>query len=197
MPHISYLFSRWWKQILLTVLICLVAAGTIVFLKPLQYLSVTTAVPGNALSADRSKVFNRNIEALYSDIGLPDELDVILGTGQLDTIYLAVTDQFNLFDHYKFARGDGEARHKSAKKLKKNSRVIKSDYGELKVKVWDTDKNLAPQLANALMGKLQQIHQALQNGNNKYPADCINSGSKKVGQPGSITGKRHRIFYSS
>ena len=150
MPQISFLFSRWWKQILFTVLICLVAAGTIVFLEPLQYLSVTTAVPGNALSADRSKIFNRNIEALYSDIGLPDELDVILGTGQLDTIYLAVTDQFNLFDHYKFARGDGEARHKSARKLKKNSKVIKSDYGELKVKVWDTDRNLAPQLANAL-----------------------------------------------
>ena len=167
MPELSGLFSRWWKQILLIVFLSLAISAAILYLQPLQYMSVTTAVPGNALSADKSRVFNNNIEALYSDVGLPDELDVILGTAQLDTIYLAVADQFNLFDHYKLAKDDGEARQKSARRLKKNSRVIKSDYGELKVKVWDTDRNLAPQMANALMDKLQQIHQSLYNNNNR------------------------------
>src|SRR4029079_2247928 len=50
--------------------------------------------------------------------------------------------------------------------LKKHTRVIKSDYGELKVKVWDIDRNLAPALANAIMEQLQQIHQEIQTVNN-------------------------------
>ena len=47
-------------------------------------------------------------------------------------------------------KGDA-ASNKAASLLKKNTKVMKSEYGELKVKVWDTDKNLAPQLANAVM----------------------------------------------
>src|SRR5437773_10777388 len=103
MPDIFYLVSKWWKQMLALVLISLVVAGIILFLQPRQYLSVATAVPANSLSADKAKIFNHNIEELYSNIGLPDDLDMILGTGQLDTVYLAVTDQFNLFDHYKIS----------------------------------------------------------------------------------------------
>ena len=180
MPEISGLISRWWKQIFVVVIISIAAAAAIVYMKPLQYLSVTTAVPGNILSSDKSRVFSNSIEGLYADIGSSDELDMILGTGQLDTIYLAVTDQFNLYDHYKISKDDGEARPKAAKWLKKNSKVIKSDYGELKVKVWDTDKNLAPQLANALMDKLQQIHQTLQNSNNKKVLSSLYRASSET-----------------
>ena len=43
---------------------------------------------------------------------------------------------------------------------------MRSEYGELKIKVWDTDKNLAPQLANAILDKLNSIHQSLQAANN-------------------------------
>ena len=173
MPDISSLISRWWKQILFLVVISLVIAGVIVFFKPDQYLSVATAVAGNSLSSDKSRIFSQNIEGLYSDLGSPDELDVIVGTAQLDTIYLAVTDAFNLYDHYKIRNSDDGARLKSAKKLKKNSRIIKSDYGELKVKVWDTDRNLAPQLANALMTELEHIHRNIKNSNNKKVLESL------------------------
>ena len=58
--------------------------------------------------------------------------------------------------------------------------MIKSEYSELKVKVWDTDKNLAPQLANALMDKLQQIHQTLQNSNNKKVLSSLYRASSET-----------------
>src|SRR5712691_9879282 len=128
MPDIFYLVSKWWKQMLSVVVISLVAASVILFLQPPQYLSVTTAVPANALSADKAKIFNSNIETLYSNIGTPDDLDMILGTARLDTVYLAVTDQFNLFDHYK-GSNSRDTRTRSARLLKKYSRVIKTEYG--------------------------------------------------------------------
>ena len=179
MPDIFYLVSKWWKQMLALVLISLVVAGIILFLQPRQYLSVATAVPANSLSADKAKIFNHNIEELYSNIGLPDDLDMILGTGQLDTVYLAVTDQFNLFDHYKIS-DDKNKRTIAARLLKRYSRIIKSGYGELQVKVWDTDKDLAPQLANSIMTKLESIHNALQNNNNQQALQSLQLAIKKI-----------------
>jgi uncharacterized protein involved in exopolysaccharide biosynthesis len=159
--------------------ISLLAAAAITFIKPRQYLSVTTAVPANSLSYDKGRIFNSSIQSLYSNIGLPDELDIIIGTAHLDTVYLAVTDQFNLFDHYKISN-DSDKRIKAARLLKKYSRVAKSEYGELKVKVWDTDRNLAPQLANAIMNKLGAIHRALQNQNNQQALQSLQNAIKKI-----------------
>jgi uncharacterized protein involved in exopolysaccharide biosynthesis len=180
MPDIFYLISKWRKQILAITGLSLLIVGIILFLKPNQYLSIATAVPASSYSTDKSKIFNENIEALYSELGNPDDLDLIIGTAKLDTIYLAVTDQFNLFDHYKIPVKDESARHKAAKLLIRNSKVMKSEYGELKVKVWDTDKNLAPQLANAILDKLQAIHQDLQSINNKASLNGLQKASTKI-----------------
>lgn len=166
MPDIIDLLGRWWKQMLGVVLLSLLAVGIITFLQPRQYLSVATAVPASSYAADKSKIFNDNIQELYSALGTPDDLDRVLGTSKLDTVYLAVTDAFNLFDHYKMKEKGPSARIRAAWRLKKNTTVMKSEYGELKVKTWDTDKDLAPQLANAIMDKLQSIHQDLQSAGN-------------------------------
>ena len=179
MPDIFYLVSKWWKQMLIIIVISLLAAVAITFIKPRQYLSVTTAVAANSLSYDKGRIFNSNIQSLYSNIGLPDELDIIIGTAHLDTVYLTVTDQFNLFDHYKISNND-DKRIKAARLLKKYSRVMKSEYGELQVKVWDTDRNLAPQLANEIMNKLESIHSALQNENNQQALQGLQNAIKKI-----------------
>jgi uncharacterized protein involved in exopolysaccharide biosynthesis len=114
MPDIFYLISKWWKQMLLVVLLSVITAGIIVFLKPLKYLSSTTAIPASSRLSDKARLFNENIEALYSSLGESDDIDIIVGTGQLDTVYLAVTDQFNLYDHYKIKEDVVQARVKAA-----------------------------------------------------------------------------------
>ena len=168
MPDIFDLFARWWKRMLAVILLSVLAVGIITFLKPRKYLSVATAIAASSYASDKSNVFNENIQALYSALGSPDDLDKILGTAALDTVYLSVTRQFNLYDHYKIKEATEEAIvNKASICLKKNTKVMKSEYGELKVKVWDTDKNLAPQLANAVMDKLQTIHQNLQSAGNE------------------------------
>jgi hypothetical protein len=180
MPDIADLIKHWWKQILFVVLLSSVVVGTIIFLQPRQYLSVTTAVPASSFASDRSKIFNENIQALYSTLGTSDDLDMIVGTANLDTVYLAVAAQFNLFDHYKIAGNPETALPKAASMLKKNTRVMKSEYGELKVKVWDTDNNLAPQLADAVMDKLASIHQHLQGMGNEAALKGLTTGKTKL-----------------
>ncbi len=166
MPDLLNLLSRWRKQILAVMLLSLLAVGIITFLKPNLYLSVATAVPASSFANDKAKIFNDNIQGLYSTLGSADDLDRIIGTANLDTPYLAVAAQFNLFDHYKISEKGDAAITKAAILLKENTKVMKSEYGEIKVKVWDTDKKLAPQLANAIMEKLQSIHQDIQGAGN-------------------------------
>jgi uncharacterized protein involved in exopolysaccharide biosynthesis len=189
MPDIFDLIIRWWKRMLAVILLSLLTVGIITFLKPRQYLSVTTAVPASSFASDKGKIFNDNIQALYSTLGTPDDLDMIVGTASLDTVYLFVADQFNLFDHYKIKEQGAASRTRSASLLKKNTKVMKSEYGGLKVKVWDTDKNLAPQLANAIMDRLQAIHANLQSAGNEATLKGLQTGKKKIQlQLDSITG---------
>jgi uncharacterized protein involved in exopolysaccharide biosynthesis len=176
MPDIFYLMSKWWKHLLGLTILSMIVAGAANFFQPKRYLSVATALPSSSYMADKARIFNENIQALYSTLGSVDELDMMIGTGQLDTIYLAVTDQFHLQGHYK-PKDKGElGRARSAEMLRKNTRINKSDYGELKIKVWDKDKNLAPQLANALLDKIQIIHTNLHSENNKAILAGLRSG---------------------
>lgn len=177
MPDIFYLISRWWKQMLAVIVLALLTVGAIVFFLPVKYLSIATALPSNPALSDKSSVFSDNIEAPYPNLGTEEELDVIVGTGQLDTVYIAVATAYNLWDHYKTEEKGEAAVTKAAWLLKGNSSVSKSGYGELKVKVWDTDRNLAPKLANAIIDQLNRIHQELQNENNKAILTRLKSDS--------------------
>ncbi|MBI3137139.1 MAG: hypothetical protein HYZ15_00995 [Sphingobacteriales bacterium] len=182
MPDIFSLIKNWWKQTLLLLLLSLVTTGVIVYTKRPEYLSVATAVPASTYTSDKARLFNSNIEQLYTALGTPDDLDLVVGTGKLDTVYLAVTAQFNLQDHYKTGEKGEAAIGKAASLLKKNSSVTKSEYGELKVRVWDTDKNLAPQLANAVMNQLQFMHQGLRNAGNEATLGSLITGRKRLQQ---------------
>ncbi len=180
MPGIFTLIRNWWKPILLLLLLSLTAVGVIVFTKRPEYRSVATAVPASAYRSDKASIFNNNIEQLYTALGTPDDLDLVVGTGKLDTVYLAVTALFNLQDHYKMSEQGDAAKNKAALLLKKNSSVTKSEYGELKVSVWDTDKNLAPQLANAVMKQLQTMHQYLQHAGNEASLQSLTAMKERL-----------------
>src|SRR6478672_1303028 len=174
MPDLFDLMWRWRKQILLLVIITLIVTTLVVFLVPKRYLSVATALPASSYATDKTSVFSQNLQTLYSTLGLPDDLDKMVGTAHLDTVYRYVIAQLDLPDHFGFNKTNSDAIAKAAFILKKHTRVIKSDYGELRVKVWDVDRDLAASLANAIMEKIQQIHQDVQTVNNSMMLSKLN-----------------------
>ena len=172
MPDLLLTFSKRWKLITLITLLATVVALIIALLVPKKYLSVATALPVNSVTGDKARIFNTNIEALYSDFGTPDELDRLEGTARLDTIFIAASERFNLGEHYSFGNST-EGTYLAAIRLKKNSKISRSSYGELKVKVWDVDKIEAAELANFLMERIQELHQHLQNQSNLVVLDKL------------------------
>lgn len=166
MPDLFYIIEKWWKKILLFAIVATTLVAILLFLQPRLYLSEATALRASSYTTDKASIFNRNIEALYSTLGSADDLDMIIGTAQLDTVYLYQVDSFELVTHYSIDGKPEQARRKAAARLQKNSKVMKSGYGELKVKVWDRDRVLAAQLANSIMDRLHSIHQGLLNESN-------------------------------
>ncbi len=165
MPDLLLILTKRWKLILSITFLATMLALIFSLLSPKKYLSVATALPVNSVTADKARLFNSNIEALYSEFGLPDELDRMEGTAKLDTIYIAASEKYHLNNHYSI-KDAGEGTYKAAIRLKKNTRIERSPYGELKVKTWDNDRNMCAELANYLMQKLQELHQHLQNQSN-------------------------------
>lgn len=164
MPDVFSVFTRWWKYIIgLTLLALVVALGVSLFL-PKEFLSTATALPANTVLSDKARIFNKNIQSLYSVFGSEGDLDKLQGTADLDTIYIAVAAKHDLAAHYQL-QDEKNPLIAASKKLRKNSRVAKSDYGELKIMVWDTDPAIAAQLSNGLLEEVQQILQALQAAN--------------------------------
>jgi len=161
MPDLLLVLTKRWKLIISITILATILALIFSLLSPKKYLSVATALPVNSVTADKARMFNSNIEALYSDFGLPDELDRIEGTAKLDTLYIAASEKFNLSGYY-LIKNAGEGMYKAAMRLKKNTRIEHSAYGELKIKTWDHDRNKSAELANFLMQKLQELHQHLQ-----------------------------------
>lgn len=175
MPDLFDLSARWWKQILSLMVITLIVTTIIVWLIPKKYLGVATALPASTYTQDKTGVFSQNLQSLYSSLGSPDDLDMIVGTAHLDTVYRFLAEQFQLVGHYNISGMDRKFVVRAAHMLKERTRVIKSDYGELKVKVWDTDRDWAARLANAIMEKLQQIHQDVQTTNNAMMLSKVSS----------------------
>lgn len=175
MPDIFDLLARWWKRILAVMVLSLLVVGVITFLKPRKYLSIATAIPANSFASDKARVFSENIEALYSTFGTPDDLDLIVGTADLDTIYWAVA-----VAQYDYDEQWVKQIQKMASTLKKNTKVMKSPHGELKVKVWYTQKELAAELANAIVEKLNAVHQKLQNESNKAVLNNLKASREKL-----------------
>jgi hypothetical protein len=165
MPDIVSVIGRRWKLITILTAIATVVAFLASLLSPKQYLGSVTAIPANPVFSDKARIFNPNIEALYAELGTLDDLDRLEGTAKLDTIYLATANEFNLAAHYGIDTMQGDAPDKAALRLKKNTTVNRTGYGELKIKVWDKDNQMAADLANAILRVINSIYRQVQTEN--------------------------------
>lgn len=163
MPDLSIVIHRWWKAIVTLTLVVTAVAAVIVLLQPKQYLSVVTALPASSYATDKARLFNNNIQQLYPSLGTADDLDPMLGTAHLDTLYLALVHEKGLARHYGLNKAN---EYKALRILRENTMVEKTEYSELRIRVWDRDPEMAAALANGFFARLQALHQSLQNQGN-------------------------------
>jgi uncharacterized protein involved in exopolysaccharide biosynthesis len=201
MPDIIELFKRRGRSLLIWLIVMWAITALILWLRPEEYKSETTSVASSVVASDPSRLFRNQVQHLYSPLGSPDQLDLLVGSGRLDTVYRPLVRRFDLLSHYSISGNSEKAFLKAVKKLKKNTEVFKSDYGELKVRVWDEDPQMAADLANALTDRLDSMHRELMSRQNIQTRSALERGLKRLDLSGDSLSSdemsRYRSLYKS
>jgi len=157
----SVLQNRW-KTIALFTLLTVAAAAITVFVVPPYYRSSATIVSANPVLADKARLFNSNIQGLYSYFGSGDDLDRIAGIADMDTVYKKLADEFSLVTYYKL---DGDSlpllRRKAVLHLRKDLHLQKTEQGQLQIIAWTKDKQLSAAIVNRLVAIIEEIETGL------------------------------------
>ena len=147
-----------WKTIALFVSLTIIAATVTVFVVPQYFRSSAALVPANPVLADKARLFNSNIQGLYSYFGSGDDLDRIYGIADMDTSYKKLVDEFSLVTYYKLDDASLPLlRRKAVLKLRKDLSFQKTEEGQLQIIAWTKDRELSARIVNRLIVIIQEI----------------------------------------
>lgn len=146
-----------WTTIVFFVVASVVTAAITVYLVPEYYKSTATVVSANPALADKARLFNKNIQELYSYFGSGDDLDRIYGVAEMGSIYQKLADEFSMVNHYQLT-GDSLSllQRKAVKQLRKDIDLRKTDKDQLVIGVWTKDRQLSADIANRMVTLIEQ-----------------------------------------
>lgn len=147
---------NWRKKIILAVILVTGITAGIVFMIPREYLSEATVVAANPNLGDRSNIFNTTFEQQFSYYGAGSDNDRLYEMSRIDTMKMFLIDSFKLEDHYKISTTNPRRRLAAYDELKEKSDVYVTELGHLRIKIWDTDRDVAANMANAVVNKINQ-----------------------------------------
>lgn len=158
----SAVLQKQWKTLLAFTLVTTLAAALTVNLVPKYFRSSATIVSANPALADKARLFNTNIQGLYSYFGSGDDLDRISGIADMDTTYKKLVDEFSLVSYYKF-EGDSLPllRRKAVLRLRKDLGFQKTEQGQLKIIAWTKDSQLSANLVNRTVAIIKEIENGI------------------------------------
>ncbi len=141
-----------WRKIALFTLLSVAIAAVTVYILPKQYRSTAMLIAANPQLADKSRLFNENIQGLYSYIGSGDDLDRIMGIADLDTAYKQLVDEYKLVDYYELNNNPLPLlRRKAVLKLREDLTLQRTERGQLKISCWTKNPQLSADLINAMI----------------------------------------------
>jgi hypothetical protein len=176
MPHTIQVLQKHTRFILLFTLFAMLVAFVTVLLVPKYFRSGARIIAANPQLTDKSRLFNENIQGLYSYFGSGDDLDRIIGVADMDTTYFQLVDQFNLIDYYRL---DNDSlpllRRKAVLKLKKDISFQRTEQGQMRVQCWTKDKKLSADIVNAMIAIVQQKLASIWLSNYQTATDQLNA----------------------
>lgn len=172
---------QWRKLIIAFVAVVSAASAVAVFFLPKYYLSTAIAIPGNPVFTDKGNLFNNNIQSLYSPYGGGDELERLVGIGELDTVFKSIINDYDLITYYGLPKNDSaKSEYKGLKALREDLKIQQNEKGQLKVMMWNKDKNKAAAIVNNVMQTIQQLAMQMQVQYNQQSLNNLNAAIKAL-----------------
>ncbi|MBX7108217.1 MAG: hypothetical protein K1X61_06165 [Chitinophagales bacterium] len=159
------LIIKWRKPLLIVMGIGVL--GSIVItdphIMPPYYESVSLIYPLNPNLTQSSNLFGDNAQGYF---GTSADVDRILSIAGSVPLKMYIVKKFNLFQHYKIDSVNSKYPVEAVlKELHNNYSFEKNDRGAIEVTVYDRDPQVAADMANAIVAKIDETNQALLNDN--------------------------------
>lgn len=144
----AVIWNRWKFILLFTIGSVIMTAVAIVFIPP-KYTAITKVLPGNAVLADKARLFNADLQHLYSFFGSGDDLDRLMSMTSMDTSLKQVIRQFHLIDYYQVKEQDPNlGMYKTIRHFKKDLHLVKTVNNEMELSCTHTNKDTAAAIVN-------------------------------------------------
>lgn len=153
---VFYVIHKRWMQVALLVFIATVLTGGILFFQKPSFRSIAVFTAANPNLGDRSNIYRTEFWQEYVYYGGELDNDRLMALARSEEMHRFLVDSFDLVHHYEISGDEEQARQIAVNKFKKNVRVNRNELGHIKVSVWDTDKQLAPAIANAIVKKTNE-----------------------------------------
>jgi capsular polysaccharide biosynthesis protein len=160
------LLQQYKKQLFIFVLAATILGAVATLIVPKYYLSSTTVIPSNPKATDKNFLYGKQLMELNSAYGMEEDLDRLLTTLRISSNFSKLVDSFTLINHYNITAG-AKAKAYAMQTLVKNSSITRTENGAIDIKIWDKNKEMAANIANALVAitnkKLNENNQQLNN----------------------------------
>ncbi|MEO6168294.1 MAG: hypothetical protein ABIO46_11790 [Chitinophagales bacterium] len=156
---------KWRKPLLIVMGIGVVGSVVITdpHIMPPYYESVSLIYPLNPNLTQSSNLFGDNAQGYF---GTAADVDRILSIAGSVPLKMFIVQKFDLFKHYKIDSTRSKYPVEAVlKELHSNYTFEKNDRGAIEVTVFDRDPQMAADMANAIVTKIDETNQALLNDN--------------------------------
>lgn len=148
------LIRKRWKQSLIIVLLSTMATGLILFLEKPYFKSTAAFTAANPNLGDRSNIYRTEFWEQYYYYGAESDNERLMALAKSEEMDRFIVDSFNLVKHYKITAEGERALFLANREYKENIHIHKNEFGHITINVWDTDKQLAAAIANAIMKRV-------------------------------------------
>ena len=145
-----------WKQAAILVLLGSLATGVILFIQKPYFRSSAVFTAANPNLGDRSNIYRTEFWEQYFYYGGEFDNDRLMALARSEEMCRFMVDSFQLMKHYKINPDSEKAAFLADYEYKENVHIHKNEFGHVKVNVWDTDKQLAAAIANAIVTRTNQ-----------------------------------------
>ncbi len=170
-----------WRTIFLYVLLAVAAASISVFVVKPSFKSSALIISANTVLADKGRLFNTELQSLYSYFGSGDDLDRIYGMADMDITYQRLVEDFSLISYYEIGQDSLPIQmRKAIKYLRKDLQLQKTEQGQLRIVCWTNDKMLSANIVNRLTDILKETAMAIWQKNYRLAYDQMNLSISKM-----------------
>lgn len=164
MEELVRILYKWAKPIAIVSITAALLSAVVSLLLPSYYKSAATVIPINPHLMDRANLFNLGTtETPIYLFGGKSEVSRLVLLSQSKALEDHIINKFNLFEHYDIDTTNSMKDYLVSEELRDHFTTTKTPDGIVQIEVVDKDRNLAANMANEIVVRLDTLNKTLIN----------------------------------